>query len=212
MGVRGGIGGGGGGHFKNNGWLRKRNTVLRPPHSREVPPLIIPLLITKWMLDMVRMHFWDNQKLGKCSIYIYYEFHIYGIHLLGGWGIFRAGDTWERNTPFWGCLHFQDVPPWIEYFLFYFFFTKWMLDAFKMLVCKIEPWFFLVICNIIYINGIHMLGWGDIFKTGDVWERSIPFWGCPHSNDVPLSIVQLLFYYHMQILHVWMYSSNNQEL
>ena len=27
-------------HFKNKGWLRKQNTVMRPPHSYEVPLLI----------------------------------------------------------------------------------------------------------------------------------------------------------------------------
>ena len=43
------------------------------------------------------------------------------------------------------------------------------------------------ICIMIHINEIHMLTrGGGISRMGDVWERNMPFWGCPRSHDVAL--------------------------
>ena len=157
---------------------------------------------------MVRMHFWDNQKLGKCSIYISHlcnKFTMRVEHFQSG-RYLRTQYAILRMPPFLKCTSMNRV-------FFILFFHK-MNASYVWNPClwQKEPWIFFAIGNIIYINGILMLEWGDIFRTGDVWERSMPFRSCPHSNDVPLSIVQLLFYYHMQVLPVWMCSSDNREL
>ena len=115
--------------------------------------------------------------------------HINGIHML-----------WRGTFQNRGCLRTQYAVLMLSLFsqLMYLYQSRsyWLLNG-----CLID-WFVwhaclrqsearkvFQICNTIYINGTHILEVGDIFRTGDVWERNMPFWGCSRSHDVPLWIV-----------------------
>ena len=95
------------GAFSERGMFE--NVISR---SEVAPIIIIPLRIVNfnylnstWMFYMFWMHVWDNRKLENYFRYVIW-FTLLEIHMLG---IFRMGDIWACNIPFWACLVSGDV-------------------------------------------------------------------------------------------------------
>ena len=113
-----------------------------------------------------------------------------GRHRPGAGSIFRMGYVCLRNMPFWGGPHYHDIPLWIEEFLYQQFHVSHVWNpCFK----QSEPGKVFQISNIIYINGTYVIMGGGIFRTGDVWECNVPFWGCPLLTMYLYELLSYLF-------------------
>ena len=110
----------------------------------------------------------------------------------------------RRHMLFWGRPSSHDVPVSIVQPMHF-------LHVYNAYFRQSEARNILQICNIICVNGIHILNGGIIFITVYVWERNMLFWGCPRSHDVPIWIIQLLitkFMFDMFKMHLW----DNQKI